>query len=180
MITIFTPTYNREKELNNLYKSLLKQDFKDFEWLIVDDGSSDNTKDFIDSIKKDKKIKVNYIYKENGGKQSAYNVGLDNAKGDIFLCIDSDDILTNNALKKINSDFTNIKDNKIAGIIYLNNYINKKKELVGTPFPSEDLLLKFRLLRITVFLLSKAKNLFLRLYFTIEFLKNMYLCVKTL
>ena len=92
MITVFTPSYNRKKELSILYSSLLNQEKDIFEWLIIDDGSSDDTKEYITKLKKEAKIKINYIYKENGGKQSAYNVGLSNAKGDIFLCIDSDDI----------------------------------------------------------------------------------------
>ena len=58
MITIFTPSYNREKELKILYNSLLKQNYNDFEWLIVDDGSSDNTKKYIASLKKENKIKA--------------------------------------------------------------------------------------------------------------------------
>jgi len=57
MITVFTPTYNRRKELNNLYRSLLKQNSKLFEWLIVDDGSSDETKEYIEALKKEKKNK---------------------------------------------------------------------------------------------------------------------------
>ena len=61
MITVFTPSYNRKKELDKLYKSLLKQDSDDFEWLIVDDGSTDDTKEYIDKIKKEKKIKINYV-----------------------------------------------------------------------------------------------------------------------
>ena len=101
MITVFTPSYNRKNELKKLYDSLLKQDNKDFEWLIVDDGSSDDTGSYIKKIKKDNKININYIYKENGGKQSAYNMGLDKAKGNIFLCIDSDDILKKNILNII-------------------------------------------------------------------------------
>ena len=62
MITIFTPSYNRKKELEKLYKSLLKQDIKDFEWLIVDDGSNDDTNEYIEKLKKENKIKINYIY----------------------------------------------------------------------------------------------------------------------
>ena len=112
MITIFTPSYNREKELKILYNSLLKQNYNDFEWLIVDDGSSDNTKKYIASLKKENKIKINYVYKENGGKQSAYNKGLEETKGDIFLCIDSDDCLKENILKTIADDFKKISSKK--------------------------------------------------------------------
>ena len=141
MITIFTPSYNRLKELNALYKSLLKQDYTNFEWLIVDDGSTDDTKKFVNSLKKDNKIKINYVYKENGGKQSAYNKGLDNAKGDIFLCIDSDDILANNILKIIATDFKKIsKDKTIGGVIYVQSYINDKNKIIGTCFLKDNMI----------------------------------------
>lgn len=138
MITVFTPSYNRKSELKKLYKSLLKQDNNSFEWLIVDDGSSDDTESYIKKIKKDNKININYIYKENGGKQSAYNMGLDNAKGNIFLCIDSDDILKENILNMIENDFKKIiKDKDIAGIMYIQSYIKDKNKIIGTSFPND-------------------------------------------
>ena len=141
MITVFTPSYNRKNELKILYKSLVKQNIKDFEWLIVDDGSSDNTLEYINEIKKEKKIKINYVYKENGGKQSAYNVGLDSAKGDIFLCIDSDDMLKSNILKRISLDFEKImSDNELAGIMYNQGYISNKNKLIGKEFPCNNLI----------------------------------------
>lgn len=139
MITVFTPSYNRKKELKNLYESLLRQNYNDFEWLIVDDGSSDNTKEYIDLLLKENKIKINYVYKENGGKQSAYNKGLDCANGDIFLCIDSDDILKDNILKTINDDFKKIKKNKkIGGVIYVQSYINDKDKIIGSSFEEDN------------------------------------------
>ena len=61
MITVFTPSYNRKKELKKLYDSLLKQDYSNFEWLIVDDGSSDDTEEYIKELKKQNKININYI-----------------------------------------------------------------------------------------------------------------------
>lgn len=141
MITVFTPSYNRKKELENLYQSLLKQNYLDFEWLIVDDGSIDNTKAYINDLKKKNKININYVYKENGGKQSAYNKGLDCAKGDIFLCIDSDDILADNILKTIDSDFKKIKkDKSIGGIAYIQSYITDKDKIIGTSFPKDNLI----------------------------------------
>lgn len=141
MITVFTPSYNRKNELKNLYNSLLNQNNNNFEWLIVDDGSTDNTKEYINDLKKDKKIKINYIYKKNGGKQSAYNMGLDKAQGDIFLCIDSDDILKENILSKVELDFKKInKENHIAGVMYIQGYINNKKEVIGTKFKEDNMI----------------------------------------
>ena len=141
MITIFTPSYNRVNKLKKLYKSLLYQNMKDFEWLIVDDGSNDDTGKYIERIINDNKININYVYKDNGGKQSAYNMGLDNAKGDIFLCIDSDDILKKNILGIIANDFEKISNNKdIAGVMYVQSYISDKEKIIGTSFFEDGLI----------------------------------------
>mgnify|MGYP004708413575 CR=1 FL=1 len=75
-ITILTPSYNRAHTLPNLYKSLLLQDNQNFEWLIVDDGSKDNTKELVNSFCKDEKIKITYLFQKNGGKHSAINTGI--------------------------------------------------------------------------------------------------------
>lgn len=139
MITIFTPTYNRRKELERLYKSLLNQDYDDFEWLVVDDGSVDDTEEYINSLIKDNKIKIKYFKKENGGKPSAYNKGLDLASGDIFLSIDSDDVLKDDVLEKIVSDFKNLSDST-CGVMYLQGYINDSSKVIGTKFPTDGLI----------------------------------------
>lgn len=133
MVTVFTPTYNRRNELENLYLSLVDQTDKDFEWLIVDDGSKDDTEKFINKIKKENKINIRYIYKENGGKQSAYNKGLEEANGNIFLCIDSDDILNKKAIKTIKNDFKKISKNS-AGYAYTQGYISDKNKIIGSSF----------------------------------------------
>lgn len=135
MITVFTPSYNRKEQLDYLYKSLLEQTERDFEWLIVDDGSSDNTRAFINTLISENLINIRYIYKENGGKQSAYNLGLEEAGGDIFVCIDSDDILANSALNVISNDFSFL-ENDIAGIMYNQGYLNDKDKVIGSQFPS--------------------------------------------
>lgn len=138
MITVFTPSYNRKNTLKKLYDSLLQQGEVKFEWLIVDDGSLDDTKEYIDSLILENKIKINYIYKENGGKQSAYNLGLSKAQGDIFICIDSDDILADNALKLIEYDFDKLKSDDVAGIMYNQGYLNDKDRVIGSSFPCDD------------------------------------------
>ena len=139
MITVFTPTYNREKDLIKLYESLINQNYKKFEWLVIDDGSTDETKKLINDLKKDNKINIRYIYKENGGKMSAVNKAYSLAKGDIIFGIDSDDVLKDNVLGLIANDFEKIKDNKqIAGIFYLQSDINNKDKVVGNTFPIEN------------------------------------------
>ncbi len=100
-ITVFTPTYNRAYIIENLYRSLQRQTFRDFEWLIVDDGSSDNTEELINGWINENDFPVVYFKQPNGGKCSAINKGLDLAKGELFFTVDSDDYLTDDALEKI-------------------------------------------------------------------------------
>lgn len=101
-ITIFTPTFNRCNLIDNLYQSLLKQISKNFEWLVVDDGSTDNTENYFNSlIKKENPFPIHYIKQQNGGKHRAINNGIKQAKGDLFFIVDSDDTLTPNAIEKI-------------------------------------------------------------------------------
>ena len=99
--TVFTPTFNRKELLEKLYKSLQKQTFKDFEWLIVDDGSDDGTKEKVEEFLNEKKLDIKYYFKENGGKQRAYNFATDKANGELFICLDSDDEYVENGLETI-------------------------------------------------------------------------------
>lgn len=117
LITVFTPTYNRAYTLSNLYKSLCAQTQKDFEWLVVDDGSFDNTSDLIAGFQKEKIINIKYYKVENGGKHRAINYGVRMASGEAFFIVDSDDILPKDAITTIETYFRNIQDkNDIAGV----------------------------------------------------------------
>lgn len=101
-ITIFTPTYNRAHTLPVLYKSIQSQTFRDFEWLIVDDGSSDDTEKVVNSwVSENYDFPIRYYKKANGGKCSAINFGVDLAEGELFFIVDSDDYITSDALEKI-------------------------------------------------------------------------------
>lgn len=101
-ITVFTPTYNRAHLLERLYRSIQRQTFRDFEWLIVDDGSKDNTDEVVGSFQQEENdFLIRYYKKENGGKSRAVNYGLDLAEGELFFIMDSDDYLTQDALEKI-------------------------------------------------------------------------------
>ena len=113
MITIFTPTYNRAHLLNRLYKSLQKQDCFDFEWLVIDDGSNDNTNELFDTWKKEpNKFDIRYIKIENGGKQRAINKAYELANGEYFFIVDSDDYLLKDAVSFINQAFKNLPDDE--------------------------------------------------------------------
>ena len=112
LLTVCTPTYNRAHTLPRLYESLVRQTSQDFEWLVVDDGSTDNTRELVDGWVAEGRIRIRYVYKENGGKPSAHNLGVRLAAGELFFCVDSDDYLTDNAVELILSAWENA-DRKI-------------------------------------------------------------------
>ena len=106
LLTIFTPTYNRINELKHLYSSLISQtDFR-FEWLIVDDGSTDDTENMVVSWLDTSPFPIRYIKQPNSGKHVAHNLGAVEASGDYFICVDSDDWLEPNAVETILHDIT--------------------------------------------------------------------------
>jgi len=129
--TIFTPTYNRRELIDNLYHSLLAQTDKNFEWLVVDDGSTDDTETyFSDLLSKPQPFPIRYIKQENGGKHRAINKGIQNANGELFFIVDSDDYLTENAIEKINQWTTSLdSSHKWAGISGLKGF--SKDSIVG-------------------------------------------------
>lgn len=118
MVTIFTPAYNRAYILPKLYESLCSQTSKDFEWLIVDDGSSDNTSELIINYElQTTSFPIRYIKQENGGKHTAINRGLTEAKGELFFIVDSDDRLTSDAVSWILTTYEGIRgDDRFAGL----------------------------------------------------------------
>lgn len=117
-VTVFTPTYNRAYIIENLYNSLKRQSSFDFEWLVVDDGSNDNTeKLFSKWVENENSFKIRYYRKENGGKHTAINKGLELADGKLFFTVDSDDYLTDDAIEKIISWEAELpKDKKYCGL----------------------------------------------------------------
>ena len=101
-ITVFTPTYNRAHLIGALHASLQRQSFCDFEWLVVDDGSTDDSEALFQQwAVEETRFPIRYFKKENGGKCSAINYGLELAQGELFFTVDSDDYLTDDALEKI-------------------------------------------------------------------------------
>lgn len=99
LISVITPTYNRAYILGKCYESLLKQTSQDFEWVVVDDGSTDNTEELVKSFIKENEIKIKYIKQENGGKHIAHNTAVLHSEGELVVCLDSDDLLTEDAIE---------------------------------------------------------------------------------
>lgn len=134
-ITVFTPTYNRAYIIEKLYHSLTRQTFQDFEWLVVDDGSSDNTEELFVRIQQEADFPVHYIKVKNGGKHRAINVGVTHAEGRLFFIVDSDDYLVDDALERIITAERSIPREKFSGVRALRCYPDGK--IIGTQF-SDD------------------------------------------
>ena len=137
--TVFTPTFNRKELLEKLYKSLQKQTFKAFEWLIVDDGATDETQEKVKKFLCEKKLDIKYYFKENGGKQRAYNFATEKANGELFICLDSDDEYVENGLEIILKYWKKYEKNAdIAGMGYLSTYPNGG--IIGSSFPEKEMI----------------------------------------
>ena len=136
-LTIFTPTYNRRELLKRAYDSLKKQTCMDFAWLIVDDGSTDDTGETVQGFIDEGVIPVEYHYHENGGKMRAHNRGVEYCKTEWFLCLDSDDMLVPDAVEQILAAAGHIENERdIAGII-AHKGRSGTELLSGVDFPKE-------------------------------------------
>ena len=138
MITIFTPTYNRAYIIDKLYKSLCLQTNQHFEWLIVDDGSTDDTELLVQSFINEKKLLIRYFKQPNGGKHRAINKGVKEANGDFFFIVDSDDQLTVDAIEQVYVYSDSIKEEQsFAGVSGMRFY--PSGERIGGDFNFEVL-----------------------------------------
>lgn len=140
-ITVFTPTYNRAYRIETLYRSLQQQSFRDFEWLVVDDGSTDETERLFEKWLEEKNdFLIRYFKTENGGKHRAVNCGLKEAVGELFYIVDSDDYLPNDALEMIDRVEKTIPfENKsaYAGVAGQKGFENN--QAIGSTFEGEFL-----------------------------------------
>lgn len=133
-ITVFTPTYNRAHILERTYESLKKQRNKEFIWLIIDDGSTDNTRELVKKWQQEENgFTIKYVYKENGGMHTAHNAAYENIQTELNVCIDSDDKLANDAIQIILDKWNKIKDKNYAGIIGLD--ADFEGNIIGKGFP---------------------------------------------
>ena len=131
-VTVLTPTFNRGGRLQSLWNSLQKQTVKDFEWLVVDDGSTDGTKDLITQLQEKSDFPIRYIYKSNGGKHTALNVGIQTICSELIFIVDSDDCVTDDAVESILKIHKKYRSqNNICGYAFLRAFpdgkVNGKK-----------------------------------------------------
>lgn len=133
VITIFTPTYNRAYLLHRCYESLKNQTSKDFIWLIIDDGSTDNTKDMVESWISEGLITIIYHYQENQGMHGAHNTAYELINTELNVCIDSDDYMPEDAVENIVVFWEKYRSDKVSGIVALDVDINGN--VIGTSLP---------------------------------------------
>lgn len=137
MITVITPSFNRSKLLSKAFDSLRQQTTQNFEWIIVDDGSEDNTREQVEGMSASATFPLYYIYKQNGGKHTAVNIGVTKAQGELVLILDSDDELPPHAIQDIEEAYAAVKDDKLyAGVCGYMAHRNGK--VIGRPMIDTD------------------------------------------
>jgi glycosyltransferase involved in cell wall biosynthesis len=136
-LTVFTPLYNRINTLKRTYESLKRQTSKDFVWLIIDDGSTDNPYEIIKEwIKINNGFEIKYVYKENGGMHTAHNTAYENIDTELNVCVDSDDYMPDNAVQLIIDCWNKNKNKGYAGIIAL-DFADSTKKVIGKELPTD-------------------------------------------
>ncbi len=133
-LTVFTPTFNRAHTLMRLYLSLCAQTCKEFEWLVVDDGSTDGTRGLVNSFIGEGVIAIKYIFKENGGLYTGYNVAYSVIETELNVCVDSDDTMPASAVETILKVWDERGSDKYAGLIGLDVRLDDGKP-IGGRFP---------------------------------------------
>lgn len=138
-ITVFTPTYNRAYILHKCYESLNAQTCKDFEWLIIDDGSTDDTKVLVAGWQSHENgYPIRYIHKENGGLHTGYNTAIANMDTELSVCIDSDDSMPKDGIERILDEWNKVKNSGAAGLIGLD--VDQNGNLIGKRLPDSELI----------------------------------------
>lgn len=136
--TVFTPTFNRAHTLHRVYESLAAQTCRDFEWLVVDDGSTDNTRELVESWARAAPFAIRYIRQENQGKHVAHDVAVSAAKGSLFITLDDDDACRPRALEQLLSHWQNIPERERAQFSGVTvRCVDQHGHPVGDTFPCE-------------------------------------------
>lgn len=131
-LTVFTPAYNRAHTLVRTYESLCRQSCQDFVWLVVDDGSTDDTRAVVSSWIQDHVIDIKYVYQENQGMHGAHNMAYRNIETELNTCIDSDDWMPDDAVAKIIDFWQKNGSDKYAGFVGLD--MTEDGRIIGTDF----------------------------------------------
>ena len=134
LITVFTPAFNRAHTIWRTYQSLCRQTCKDFIWMVIDDGSTDNTCELVHQWKEYSEFEIIYIYQQNQGMHGAHNTAYQNITTELNVCIDSDDYMPDDAIELITKFWRKIGSDKYAGIIGLDVDLNQ--QIIGTEFPN--------------------------------------------
>lgn len=138
-VTILTPSYNRAHTLSRVFESLQKQTYKDFEWLVIDDGSTDNTKDLVEKFKQIADFKIRYYHQENQHKFLTFFRGIDLAEGQYFSPLDSDDALPPDSMEILVNTWESISDSQ--NIVFVSTLCEDQfGNIVGDHFPKEPLI----------------------------------------
>lgn len=134
LITVFTPAFNRAHTIWRTYQSLCRQTCKDFIWMVIDDGSTDNTAELVLKWKENSEFEIIYIYQQNQGMHGAHNTAYQNITTELNVCIDSDDYMPDDAIELITKFWRKNGSDKYAGIIGLDVDLNQ--QIIGTEFPN--------------------------------------------
>lgn len=136
-LTVFTPAFNRAHLLPRLYQSLVQQTNKDFLWLVVDDGSTDNTRELIETYIRENRIEIRYIFQQNQGMHGAHNTAYKHTETVLNTCIDSDDYMPDNAVELILQKWESMDQQKFSGIVGL-DAAEKDLAVIGSQFTTES------------------------------------------
>ena len=135
-LTVFTPAYNRAELLPRCYESIKRQTNKNFIWMIIDDGSTDNTRTLVEGwLKEPLDFEIVYYYKENGGLHTAYNEAIAHIETELCVCIDSDDFMPDNAVERILEFWAAHGSDRVAGIVGVDHDLNDR--IIGDPLPDQ-------------------------------------------
>lgn len=132
-LTVFTPTYNRAYTLHLCYESLKRQTSRDFVWLIIDDGSTDETELLVRGWISEGRVPIRYHYQENQGMHGAHNTAYELINTELNVCIDSDDYMADDAVENIVTFWKQFGGPRYAGIVGLDAAPNGN--IIGTRMP---------------------------------------------